>query len=96
MRTSLALRPAAWELFGDGVLFRIGVSDGRVYEELLNQLVDPIGTPEDRRWLPVVVDLSGYGGVEVDVIFNTNPGLPGVMDFSNDWAVWGEPEIYVD
>jgi hypothetical protein len=96
LRTSLGLKPEVWDQEGDGVLFRIGVSDGRVYEELLNQLVDPIGNLDDRRWIPVVLDLSGYGGTEVEVIFNTNTGLPGTPDSRYDWAVWGEPEIYVE
>lgn len=96
LRTSLGLKPEVWDKAGDGVLFRIGVSDGRVYEELLNQLVDPSGNPDDRRWIPVVLDLSGYGGTEVEVIFNTNAGLPGSVDLRYDWAVWGEPEIYVE
>lgn len=96
LRTSIALKPEAWGNDGDGVLFRIGVSDGRTYEELLNQLVDPINVPEDRRWIPVVLDLSGYGGMDVELIFNTNTGLPGTDNSRWDWSIWGEPEIFVE
>jgi hypothetical protein len=96
LRTSLALKPEAWTQEGDGVLFRIGVSDGRKYDELLNQHVNPFGVQGDRRWIPVIVDLSAYGGESVELIFNTNTSLPGKGDDPRgDLAVWGEPQIYV-
>ncbi len=97
LRTWLALRPEVWEREGDGVLFRLGVSDGRKYDELLNQHVNPRSVPEDRRWIPVTIDLSPYAGQQVDVIFNTNSGPPDKKpaDVAYDWALWGAPEIYV-
>jgi hypothetical protein len=96
LRTSLALKPEAWTQEGDGVLFRIGVSDGRKYDELLNQHVNPFGVQGDRRWIPVIVDLSAYGGESVDIIFNTNSSLPGKgNDERADFSVWGDPQIYV-
>ncbi len=96
LRTSLALNPEMWDKESDGVLFRIGVSDGRKYDELLSQHVDPHNAAGDRRWLPVSIDLSAYARQEVSLIFNTNTSLPGRGDDPrNDWAVWGEPQIYV-
>lgn len=96
LRMWLALDPEAWTKEGDGVLFRIGVSDGRTYEELLAQHVNPFGTEGDRRWLPVGIDLSPYARQEIELILNTNSSLPGKGDDSrNDWAVWGEPHIFV-
>ena len=63
---------------GDGVLFRIGISDGKgKYEEFLKQHVNPQRRPEDRRWIPVDLDLSAYANQKVEVIFNTNASLPG-------------------
>jgi hypothetical protein len=96
LRTALALKPEAWSQEGDGVLFRIGVSDGRKYDELLNQHVNPFGVQGDRRWIPIVVDLSAYGGENVELIFNTNTSVPGKGDDPRgDLAVWAEPQIYV-
>jgi hypothetical protein len=96
LKTSLALKPMAWTTDSDGVLFRIGVSDGKKYDELLNQHVDPVRHPGDRRWVPITLDLSAYGGQTVDVIFNTGTGPPKTKSTpNNDWAVWGAPEISV-
>jgi hypothetical protein len=97
LRVWVALRPDVWERQeGDGVLFRFGVSDRRTYEELVRQFVDPQHNPGDRRWIPLEIDLSAYGGAPVDLIFNTNSSLPGRGDNpANDWAVWGQPEIFV-
>jgi hypothetical protein len=96
LRVWLGLREEAWTQSTDGVLFRVGVSDGRTYDELLKQHVDPLHNTNDRRWIPVTIDLSAYAGQQVDFIFNTNSSLPGRGDDSTyDFAVWGQPEIYV-
>lgn len=93
LETAFALKPEAWDLPGDGAQFRVGVSDGRIYDELLRQHVNP--KRGDRRWFTARLDLSAYEGRQVSVIFNTDPGPPGASnDSNNDLAVWGEPRIY--
>ena len=72
----LGLKPEAWEKAGDGVLFHGGVSDGRASEQLFTQHVDPFNNPADRRWIPVMVDLSAYAGEQVELIFNTYASPP--------------------
>lgn len=95
-RAWLGIKPEAWTQPSDGVLFRVGVSDGRTYEELVNQHVDPANNASDRRWVPVTADLSAYAGQTVDIILNTNSSLPGRGDDpGNDWALWGSPEVIV-
>ncbi len=37
-----------------------GVSDGRAFDELFTQDVNPFANQADRRWIPVMVDLSAY------------------------------------
>lgn len=96
LRVSVALQPDVWEKSNDGVLFRFGVSDGRTYDELVKQHVNPRLNPSERRWIPLEVDLSQYAGSQVDLIFNTNASLPGQGDDAGyDWAVWGEPELFI-
>jgi hypothetical protein len=93
---ALALKSEAWDKAGDGVKFHVGVSDGRAYEPLFEQHVDPFNNPADRRWIPIKIDLSAYAGEEVDLIFNTNSSMPGKGDNQdNDLALWGAPEIAV-
>jgi hypothetical protein len=94
---AIALDPSVWDKEGDGVLFRLGVSDGKTkYEELLNQHVDPAGNPSDRRWIPVVIDLSPWAGREIYLILNTNASVPGrPPDLRNDLALWGAPALVV-
>ena len=93
---SVGLKPEAWEKPGDGVKFHVGVSDGRAYEQLFTQHVDPFANTSDRRWIPVKLDLSGYAGEQVALIFNTNSSEPGKGDNrDNDLALWGAPEIVV-
>ncbi len=96
LMVALGLKPESWETEGDGVLFRIGVSDGRVFEDIVTHHIDPFHNKGDRRWVPVAVDLSAYAGEEVDVIFNTNVSVPGKPDDGRgDTALFGTPEIVV-
>ena len=96
LRVFMGLKPEAWTLEGDGVRFMVLVSDGRASDELFTQDVNPFGNAADRKWTPVMVDLSAYAGEEVEVIFNTYASPPRkVGDIRNDLAVWGAPEIVV-
>ncbi len=96
LRVAVGIKPEAWEQEGDGVLFRVGVSDGRTYEPLFSQHVAPFANKGDRKWIPVMVDLSAYAGEEMQVIFNTNSSEPGKGDDQRgDLALWGSPEIFV-
>jgi hypothetical protein len=96
LRVSVALKQEAWTQEGDGVRFMALVSDGRASDELFVQDINPFVNQTDRKWIPVMVDLSAYAGEEVDVIFNTFASGPGKgMDMRNDLAVWGAPEIVV-
>jgi hypothetical protein len=96
LRVSVALKPEAWTLEGDGVRFMALVSDGRASDELFVQDVNPILNQTERKWIPLMVDLSAYAGEEVDIILNTFGSAPGKgEDVRNDMAVWGAPEIVV-
>jgi len=96
LRIAVGTTPDSWAQEGDGVLFRVGVSDGHQYDELFTQHVNPFGNEGDRKWIQVWVDLSAYGGEDVELIFNTNTSPAGKGDDGrNDHALWGAPEIVV-
>ena len=59
------LREDAVAKDSDGAQFRIGVSDGRTYEEYLREFVDPKTNETDRRWFDATIDLSAYEGQQV-------------------------------
>lgn len=96
LKVYMGMKPESWDKEGDGVLFRVGVSDGRAFDELFTQHIDPFTNKGDRRWIPVTVDLSAYAGEEVDIVFNTNTSEKGKGDDPrNDTALWGAPEIVI-
>jgi hypothetical protein len=101
LKLSLGLKEQAWTMQGDGVLFQIGVSNHKTYEELLRLNVNPFGEPADRQWKDLTLDLSPYSGQNVDLIFNTysslppQPGQPPKDDRNGDLALWGDPRIVV-
>jgi hypothetical protein len=95
-RAWIGVKEEAWDKQSDGVLFRVAIGDGREYDEVINQHVDPANNPSDRRWIPVMADLSAYAGQQVDLIFNTNSSIPGHGDNAAwDFAVIGDPAIIV-
>ena len=94
LRVSLGMKPDSWDKDGNGVLFFAGVSDGRSFEKLFEQVLNPHANASERRWIPVAVDLSAYAGEEMDVILNTRASAAGqAMDDRNDLPLWGAPAI---
>jgi hypothetical protein len=96
---SVGMKQEAWEKEGDGLKFMVGVSDGRAFEPLFEQHLNPFANQGDRKWVDVRVDLSTYAGEDVDLVFNTYASLPGQGgaggDTRNDFGLWGSPEIVV-
>ncbi|MCX6538662.1 MAG: hypothetical protein NT151_07000 [Acidobacteria bacterium] len=88
-----ALREDAWTADGDGAQFRIGVSDGRTYEQYLQEAINPKTRDRDRKWLPATIDLSAYEGQMVEIVLSTDPGPPDNRDPRNDFCLWGDPKI---
>jgi hypothetical protein len=90
----LALREEAWPKGTDGVYFRVGISVGPSYKDLLQRNVDPYRVEGDRGWIPISLDLSEYAGQTVNVVFNTHESMPGrVPNDLFDFAVFGAPRI---
>jgi len=92
LEVNFAMQPESWDKPGDGAQFRIGVAEGRTYEEILKQYVNP--KRGDRRWFSARLDLAVYEGHQVKLIFSTDPGPGGKGTTENDLAVWGEPHLY--
>ena len=69
---------------GGEVLFRIGTSTGKLFEDLVTQVVQPATAPGAGGWTPVEADLSHLSGRTISLIFNT--GGPGI---------WGAPRLVV-
>jgi hypothetical protein len=94
LRLSLGMKPESWDKEGNGVYFFAGVSDGKSYEDLFTQTVNPFKNAAERRWIPVSVDLAAYAGEEIDVVLNTRSSGPGLPDDQrNDLPLWGAPII---
>jgi len=94
LRVSLGMKPESWDKDGNGVLFFAGVSDGRSFEKLFEQVLNPHANTSERRWIPVAVDLSAYAGEEMDIILNTRASPANVPeDTRNDLPLWGAPVI---
>ena len=94
LKVSLGLKQEAWTIEGNGVHFYAGVSDGRAFEKLFDQTLNPFANASERRWIPVAVDLSSYAGEDVQIILNTVVSGPGVPpDDRGDLPLWGAPEV---
>ena len=92
LSVNLGVREAAWEREGGGVLFMVGVSHAGRYQELVSLVVNPRANPADRQWLPVLLDLSPWAGLQVELILNPREPHEGA-GIVNHLAVWGAPAI---
>jgi hypothetical protein len=95
----LAMQPAVYDgsmpMCGDGVEFRLEIRDAGGRTALLyDRYIDPKHKPEERKWIDGSVDLSGYLGQNVELLFTTTPGPAG--DTCMDWAGWGDPHFSGD
>lgn len=91
LRLSIGHAPEAWTTEGDGVLFIVGAWDEEVWDELLNYVVDPFHTPEDRGWHDVALDLSKYAGQTIELRFI----LRQRDTATGDRPAWGDPRIVI-
>ncbi len=99
-QTALALDPTVWTApVGDGVRFRAtvapvtpaGAATGAAASVLVDRSLNPRANAEDRKFVPVAVDLSPWAGQTVRVTLSTDPR----DDLSFDWAGWAQPVISV-
>ena len=58
LRVHVGLKPESFTAEGDGVLFFVVISDGRASDALFEHYVNPFANPGERKWIPVMVDLS--------------------------------------
>ena len=65
----------------DGVTFRVRVDGELLYER----------HTDSKTWLPGEIDLSRFGGQEVDLELETHPGPK--RDTTCDSAFWGDPAV---
>ena len=62
LHAHLAVAPEAWAKEGDGVTFSVYVEDEAGMHLVYGRYVDPKHHEQDRRWLPLRVDLSPFSG----------------------------------
>jgi hypothetical protein len=104
LEIAIALKPEAWTVAGDGVLFRVGIAEGRTHEDVVTRVVNPFGRPEDRRWIPLTVDLGGHSGFRWSlfyhprlllwrIVLNTSAANPAGTEHLGDMPLWGEPRL---
>ena len=91
MGAHLAMAPEAWALEGDGVTFSVYVEDDAGIHLVHGRYVDPKHHQQDRRWLPLQVNLTPFSGKLVRLILVVGSGPAG--DGRYDWAGWGEPQL---
>jgi hypothetical protein len=94
----VALDPETWGApAGDGVRFQLTVSPlgagagAAGPQTVLDHALNPRAQAAQRRWVPVEVDLSPWGGQTVRLTLRTLPG----DDVAFDWAGWGDPVVAV-
>lgn len=87
----IGIDPTAWSKRGDGVLFKVLLSDGSERNTLFSQYIDPKEYEAHRKWHDVEIDLSKYGGRKVFLSFITSFGPSNDGDY--DGAGWSKPQI---
>jgi hypothetical protein len=101
LKVSIGMKEQSWTTQGNGVIFQIGVTNDKTYEELLRLHVNPFSEPGDRQWKDLTLDLSPYSGQSVELRFNNlsgpepAPGQAPQDDRSGDFPAWGAPRVVI-
>ncbi len=93
LQFSISMSPDSWSQAGDGVEFVVRISSSASEEKIFDTYLDPKNRMADRRWLNSSIDLSGYSGQQVQIVFKTLNGPSNNSRF--DWAGWGNPRLLV-
>jgi tetratricopeptide (TPR) repeat protein len=95
LRFGIGADAEAWSSdTGDGIEYNIYVRDlqqPNTLHQVFHRYMDPKSNPEDRHWLDEQIDLSHFGGQQVEIIFETKAGLSG--DASCVWGGWSRPVL---
>jgi hypothetical protein len=95
LQFGLGMSPDVWSpSMGDGVEYSIYIrkpSQPDTLNLVYRRFLDPKNEPMDQSWFDERVDLSQFGGENVEVIFEALPGPAGNADF--DWGGWSSPVL---
>ena len=80
-----------WDKGGDGVEFRVSITEGADETMLFTRYVNPKAHDSDRLWHEEEVDLSLYEGQRISLVFSTDSGPAD--DPRWDSAGWSNPMI---
>jgi tetratricopeptide (TPR) repeat protein/4-amino-4-deoxy-L-arabinose transferase-like glycosyltransferase len=98
LKFGLGMDPQVWGADkGDGVEYNIYVRQVQEPYRLVRvfqRYLDPKNNPADRRWFDERLDLSRFGGQQVDIIFEALPGPAD--DYAFDWGGWSAPVLIDD
>jgi arylsulfatase A-like enzyme len=88
---SIGINEAVWDKEGDGVFFKINLTDERTHHHLIySRYIDPKNNPADRKWFDGRIDLNAFAGQKVSFTFKT---LCGPAGGAWDLAGWSRPQV---
>lgn len=94
LRFSIALSPEVWTPEkGDGVNFKVFIQEKDAAEGqfVFLRYINPKANPNDRRWRNYAVDLSAWGGKQVNLSLIAEAGP--ASDYGFDWAGWADLDL---
>ncbi|MGD8440929.1 MAG: hypothetical protein PVG53_10360, partial [Holophagae bacterium] len=93
--TAVGLDPDGWEL-SDGMAFEVRTeAPGDAGPTVRARVeLDPRARADDRRFVPLDIDLSDVAGRTVELTLATDAGPAG--DPTCDWGGWLEPKLVID
>lgn len=95
LQFGLGMSPEVWTAErSDGAEYNLYVrtaEEPEVLHQVYQRRIDPKNNPDDRRWFDERIDLSKYGGQQVEIIFEALPGPANNFDF--DWGGWSSPVL---
>ena len=88
----IGIKQSCWERIVSAVSFAIDLRDdaGRVHR-LFRKTLDPSQNTDDRRWDDHELDIGGYRGRSVELLFQTRVDAGRAASYA--WAGWSDPVV---
>ena len=98
LTTHAGLIPASTGKYAGEAVFRIGVSGGRIYEQVYQRHLSPGTVEADRTFVPIAVDLSAWAGWQWSLFYRPSETSWNVVlsvdgTRSSDAPAWMAPAI---
>ena len=88
---AIGIKEVTWDQLKSSVRFLVNIENGRQRRNIFKATLNPRQVKSDRGWQRHELDLSGFSGQSIRLVFTTKVGWRRSTEYA--WAGWANPRI---